>query len=398
MKGYFAVGLVVALALSVASCGSISHPDGTAASSSARQSSPSASSMPSVTPSSSWIPPSVSPTPVANRWAVLYGADTSDTYNLGLLALDGRLVANLTPKQQFHATGKLVMGQNVPVALLPYSASDDRLYYLDGVVLKYVTPSGGGSTIRTLDAGSREYAFAVAPDDSRIAIAEFDYSSDPPAFHLWIEDLGGGNRIDLTLGSIAYAWPFGWYSGHLIVVETKPYQVVSTEGPWFLPYAMTAHLIDPGTGTEAASLCSWPVATHALCVDRSGGTFQGLFVESWDGHRVQEPQVGPNDCYPTGILSPDGVSIASMDFGGAGCVASSSIVISDAFGRRTKLATAGYPEAYFDETHLIYKTSTNEFEHYAMNLLDLRTGQHWQIDFMNGSCRACTSFGVLPPF
>ncbi len=392
MKGHVAVGMVVAIALSMASCGSTSPPGRTAASSSARQSSP------SVTPNSSWIPPSVSSSPVANRWAVVYGADTRDTYKLGLLALDGKVVENLTPQQQFHTTGDLVMGQNVPLALLPYSTNDQRLYYLDGVALKYVTPLGSSGTIRTLNAGSREYAFAVAQDDARIAIAEFDYSSDPPAFHLWVEDLSGGNRIELRLGNIAYAWPFGWYSGHLIVVETKPYQVVTTEGTWFLPHAMTAHLIDPATGTEAATLCSWPVATHALCVDRSGGTFRGLFVDSWDGHRLPQPQVGPVDCYPSGVLSPDGISIASMDFGGTGCVASSAIVISDASGRRTKLAIAGYPEAYLDENRLIYKTSTNEFQHYAINLLNLRTGAHSQIDFMNGSCRECTSFGVLPPF
>jgi len=207
MKGLAAVGAFVAVALPMASCGSIPHPAETTASSSM---------------------PSVSPNPVANRWAVLYGADTADIYSLGLLASDGKLVANLTPKQQFHGTGEYVTGQHVPVALLPYSTSDHRLYYLDGVALKYITPSGAGGTIRTLMAGSREYAFAVAPDDARIAIAEFDYSSDPPAFHLWVEDLSGGNRVDLGLGIVAYAWPFGWYGGHLIVVETKPYQVVSS--------------------------------------------------------------------------------------------------------------------------------------------------------------------------
>lgn len=375
-----AVSVIFAVvAFSMASCESTLHPGGSS-------------------PSSAWIPTSASPSPVANRWAVLYGADTRDTYSLGLLALDRRVVVNLTPKQQFHATGNLVMGQNVPAALLPYGTSDDRLYYLDGTTLKYVAPSGEGGTIRTLEAGSREYAFAVAPDDARIAIAEFDYSSEPPAFHIWVEDLKGGNRVNLELGNIGYAWPFGWYSGHLIVVETKPHEVVSAEGPWFLPMAMPAHLIDPANGAEAATLCSWPVATHALCVDRTGGSFQGLFIDSWGGHQVPQPQVGPTNCYPTGVLSPDGVSIASMDFGGTGCVASGAIVISDASGRRTKLATTGYPEAYFDESHLIYKTSTGEFEHNAINLLDLRTGAHSPIDFMNGSCRACTSYGVLPPF
>jgi hypothetical protein len=324
----------------------------------------------------------------------LYASDSSASYDLALVSGDGRVVAAVTPAQQFRPAGNLVMGQNIPTALTPYNTSGDRLYYLDGVTLKYVTAGGATGTIRSLEGGSREYAFAVTMDDLRMAIGEFDYSTAPPTFHLWVEDLAGGNRVDLNPKGIAYAWPFGWYNGQLIIVEAKAYQVVSSEGTMLLPFSRSAYLIDPKTGVKTASLCSWPVATHALCSDAN----RELYVQSWEGQRVQQPQVGPNNCYPTGALSPDGRSIASSDFGGTGCSASSSMVISDASGRRTRLGVDGYPEFFLDANHLMYMTDVpNQYQQHRINILALDTYATHVIDFSGGACRSCSAFGTLPP-
>jgi hypothetical protein len=197
----------------------------------------------------------------------------------------GEVVTRVTASKQLVPKGRLVVGQKVPVGLLPYSASASRLYYIDGSTLKYVTPQGGAGTVRALDGGQRQYSIATNADDRRIAIAEFDYSSPPARFQLWVEDVGGGHRTDLTLHGFAYGWPYGWSNGQLIVIETDAYQRVSDEGDWFVPLERKAHLIDPITGAESASLCSWPIGGRALCRDSN----QELFLESWDGSLVAEP-------------------------------------------------------------------------------------------------------------
>jgi hypothetical protein len=263
-------------------------------------------------------------------------------------------------------------------------------------MLKFITPGGVSGTIRALAGGNREYALAVTADDRRVAIAEFDYSSSPPAFHLWVETLAGGNRVELKLKNVTYGWPFGWRDNWLIVVEAEPYQTVSTEGYGSMPFSKSAHLVDPESGVETATLCSWPVASHALCSDAA----RNLYINSWDGSRAAQPQVGRGDCYPTGALSPDGVSIAGWDFipGSQHCESTGSILISDSMGHRRLIsatqANPAFPEAYLDTTHLIYVTGTGRYQEYAMNVVNLSTGKAHSIDF---SGRGIHAFGQLPP-
>ncbi len=323
-------------------------------------------------------------------------ADHRNTYELALVSQKGSIVAHVKPTQQWQPSSQLTMGDKIPTPLVPYTASSSRLYYLDSNTLKSITPGGVGGVVRTLDAGNREYALAVTSDDRRIAIAEFDYSVGPPAFHLWVEDLAGGNRVDLRLNNFRYGWPFGWWNGNLIVVEAEPYQTVTTEGWNALPFVRQAHLIDPKGGVEIATLCSWPVATHALCSDKA----HNLYINSWDGARVPQPQVGRGDCYPTGALSPDGVSIAGWDFipGSLNCQSTGSILISDSMGGRQMVAATqanpAFPQAYLDTTHLIYTTPTGSFQEYSWKIVDLSAGTASLIDFSGVGIHA---FGQLPP-
>jgi hypothetical protein len=324
-------------------------------------------------------------------------ADHRNTYELALVSASGSIVARVKPTQQWQPSPQLAAGDKIPTFLIPYSSSSSRLYYLDGNILRSVTPGGVGGVIRMLEAGNREYALAVTADDRRIAVAEFDYSMSPPAFHVWVEDLAGGNRVDLKPKNISYGWPFGWLDGKLIVVEAEPYDTVSVGGLWrWLPFPRKAHLIDPYSGAEIATLCSWPVAGHALCPDAA----HNLYINSWDGSRVPQPQVGRGDCYPTGALSPDGLSIAGWDFipGSQNCESTGSILITDSKGRRQKVsatqANPAFPEAYLDATHLIYTTPTGQFEEYDMNIVDLSAGRAQLIDFGGVGIHA---FGQLPP-
>jgi hypothetical protein len=66
--------------------------------------------------------------------------------------------------------------------------------------------------------GKSRAVFAVSPDDSRIAVAVFDWSVAPVSLRIYIEDLGGGgHHADLFSSTSAYEWPVGWHSGNLVI-------------------------------------------------------------------------------------------------------------------------------------------------------------------------------------
>ena len=334
-------------------------------------------------------------------WGVVYGINSDvtgsdETYNLGLVAPDGRVLASLTPGRQYHVFGQLRMGQDVELQLRPFAASADRLYYFDGLTLKYVTADGAAATVRAFEGAKSEYAIAVTPDNTRIAVARFDYATSPPTYDLTVQDLNGGHRVRLSDVGLRYAWPLGWAGSRLIVAaERSGYSMVSSEGV-FMGGGGRTYMVDATTGVYLGTLCSRPVAEHALCRDDSDSS---LFVESWDGTRVPQRQLGPAGCFAFGVLSPDGTTIASTDEVVAtpgGCVSGRYVTLTDAVGGRRVLPVPGWPDVFIDSGHLIYETAP-EMGYRALNLLDLRTGATHRIDFMEGHCRYCYAFGVSAP-
>jgi hypothetical protein len=338
---------------------------------------------------------SQNPSTTIGGWGVLYGIEGDTTYNLGLLAPDGRLVANLAPQRQYHVPGTLIAGQEVEIQLPPFAASRDRLYYFDGSTLKYVTADGNPVTVRTFQGARSEYAIAVTDDNSRLAVARFDYATSPLTYELSVQDLDGGHSVRLSEAGLRYTWPIRWEGSRLIVAAQRTgYSTVSTEGVFFSSPA-SVYKIDAATGGFLSALCASPVGTHALCRDGD----DSLFIESWDGTRLPQPQVAPGRCYPSGTLSPDGKTVGSTNYtvlAEGGCDAGLDVMRSDASGGRKVIPVQGWPTAFLDTSHLVYATQP-EMGYQAFNLLDLGTGATHPIDFMHRHCRYCYAFGVASP-
>jgi len=141
---------------------------------------------------------------------------SAGSYSLTLVFPDGRVVGPVTARLR---TVQPAAGA-APATLPVVSTSASRVYYLDGDADIRFLGRDGATGIATRVPGSvhSESAFAVSPDDTRIAVATLDASSDAASMRLSVEDLaGGGNHVDLPAPTDAAVWPVGWRGGDLVL-------------------------------------------------------------------------------------------------------------------------------------------------------------------------------------
>jgi hypothetical protein len=140
----------------------------------------------------------------------------------------------------------------------PISTSNSRLYYLDGDNdVHMLAPDGTTGLVTRLPGnGHVRSAFAVGPDDRRIAVSVLDYSKSPPSLRLYIEDLGSGaNHVEIFSSSSLFVWPVGWHSCRLVVGVGERAVESGGSSPFFNPYgASSYHLVDAATGTRLAAI------------------------------------------------------------------------------------------------------------------------------------------------
>jgi hypothetical protein len=199
------------------------------------------------------------------------------------------------------------------------SVTASRVYYLDGSSqVRWLAANGSGGLATTLTVGTAEQAsFAVSPDDRRIAVSVLRYAAPvqpsgqqgttaPPKYlgmTLYIEDLSGGNRVDLFSSAAVAEFPVGWHAGSLIVGVGPP---VCCQAIPPNPYTVsTYHVVDPTTGNRISTICAPPayavgppVAAGTLCKSTSS-----LFAQSWSGTSHAIPHNGYVDF---AALSPQG--------------------------------------------------------------------------------------------
>jgi hypothetical protein len=130
------------------------------------------------------------------------------------------------------------------------STSDSRLYFEDGNTnVDYLTPTGQHGVAFTVPRPSGAVvAFAVSPDDSRVAVAvltNFNGAAPPYTSHMYLMAMGGGIEQTLfdgtsTSSTAPLTWPVGWDGANLVVAQSLP--------AYFSGYA-------PGTG---------PCSTHGV--------------------------------------------------------------------------------------------------------------------------------------
>jgi hypothetical protein len=161
------------------------------------------------------------------------------------------------------------------LAVLPYlSTSKTTIYFLDGdSTLRAMAKDGSVTKTGSLPGSARaRVAFAVSPDDQRIAVAVIDYSVPSVSENLYVDNLRGGARIDmLTATKAPYYWPVGWHGGKIVLASGPAYGGWADANP---SGASGYSLLDPTAGAQPAA-------------------------------------VGPGDCVPTGSLTTAGTACIS---------------------------------------------------------------------------------------
>jgi hypothetical protein len=261
--------LVIPVVLLVAGCGSTTAtPVGPA------DQSPSASASASATPSAS-----ASETPAGPLVVVSNPVDQAH-YTISLVGVDGRTVAQATAAYGEQrpvpfpgsAAGGSPSGMLDPAfkpiafyqllpnagaccdAFLPtVSVSNTRVYFPDGPTgIRYLGRDGSTGIATSLPAvGAKARAvFSVSPDDQRIAMGVFDWSSQPMTSTVTVQDLhGGGHAVQVEHASTLYGWPVGWHAGNLVLARMPVFGGAPN------PNAATAYsLVNPLTGDNLAYL------------------------------------------------------------------------------------------------------------------------------------------------
>ena len=214
------------LALLLAACGAGASP------SSPSRSTPTPTPVP--TPSVPATTPTPSPTPsapvVASPLAVV-GSENAGIgpYTLGLVNAKGEVVATVTantPSDYYSVGGDPGIT----------STSDSRLYYEDGNTnIDYLTSTGQHGVAFTVSRPTgAEVAFAVSPDDTRVAVAVLTNWRSQPATeappyssHMYLMAMGGGIQQTLfdgkgTSSTAPLTWPVGWDGDNLVVAQSLP--------------------------------------------------------------------------------------------------------------------------------------------------------------------------------
>jgi hypothetical protein len=275
--------------------------------------------------------------------------DGGPTYTVALVGADGRTAATVNAAKRSAASWFQVSS---------LSTSSTRVYYLDGNAdVRYLKPNGSGglATHLSVPTGAAA-AFAVSPDDSRIAVSISDITHYPATTGIYVQDLaGGGNRIDLLKPTTALEWPIGWHNGRVVVafglnVQPQNYFDGFTWGQGGY------QVRDATTGQSLADVCKGldafypPVAGGTTCVNQPTGE-----IASWSGTATPEPVL--NGCAQDGALSPDGSQFATVGIkDGCGANGASTISLVRMDGRSTPTLALGVAEGWLDAGHLVTRS------------------------------------------
>ena len=198
----------------------------------------------------------------------------SRQYQVLIFDSNGTVVARVGAATRAIQTGTATLPET--------SQSATRAYFLDGdVTVRYLMPDGGTAVagkIPSPGAGwtpDLQAAFAVSPDDKRIAIAMVGQDGS----HLFVQDLNGDNRVGLYDGPIV-EWPVGWHQQQLVL------QVGDLRVPGYGSQG-EYHVVNAATGNRLSTVCETglvygvPTMAGTLCSKGKSPT-KGLFRLAWD--------------------------------------------------------------------------------------------------------------------
>jgi hypothetical protein len=240
----------------------------------------------------------------------------------------GHVVASTTDKSKGRALFRdpvdTTLGSG-DADLMPYfTASRDRLYFLDGDTEVWaLAPGTGARLVKHLPVGNLQHAgFAVSSDDKTIAVAIVDYSVTPHRLRVYTEDLAnsGGHREVLS-STRRFEWPVG-FVGTSILMAVGPTGSQSGSGD---PYnAQYGYDLLAANGSRVHSFCVPPPATPGAGpaygtawgpVDAAGAicsSASGHVLESWGGMSTPLPDQACGGMQAV-AYSPDRTMVMCVD-------------------------------------------------------------------------------------
>jgi len=278
----------------------------------------------------------------------------------------------------------------IPDAIeLPYvSASSSRVYYLYGdLSVRWFRSDGSSGAATQVPGNSRVHAtFAVSPDDSRIAVALLDYSVNPVALTVYVEDLaGGGHHSVIYTSTNHYVWPIGWHAGQLVVAYLGPNAVPFKSKVLFYsnrdlnaypygpnPYGgINAHLISATNAQRLAIIGGG--GNSGLLGPAGSAVVQGGIVD-WSGNiGGWTGAIGYGSISAVGSLSPDGQKIVACCYPAPDAAGVLAVWFPDGNSESLHVSgTSGDWVGWLDNDHVI--TGFYQRADGSSSIVDLATG------------------------
>jgi len=303
---------VIPLALLMVGCGAVA---------SVSPSPSPATETPSATPAAVSGTPATAATPstgtAISAPAPVYGVlvdllTTPSIYYANVVGVDGRVWASMKLDKRTP-----ISNQTGHAIELPYvSASSTALYMLAGdwTVWSLRLPDGKQAVATHLQVGvNMEAAFAVSPDDSKIAVSVLDFNRSPVHVLLYTDNLGGGDQHVIYESDSDYVWPVAWHSGLLVLAHAYgPYEedIAKAAPGRDNPYsAVSYHILDPITADRLYLLGGCSVSGPLS--PAGSGCIQGGTID-WQGN--VSPPWSTRDwgtVSSAAALSPDGLWVAA---------------------------------------------------------------------------------------
>ncbi len=227
-------------------------------------------STPTPTPRASATPLLQTPVPSASAVAVPTGPFAvvvtnsprqGATYDVVLIGVQGQIITRVAAKLPL-----LKANQTVELPLV--SASNDLVYYLDGDTdIRSLSPTGATALVKTIAQGSSSIlAFAVSPDDRRIAVSLINQASDPnkDSGRGYVEDVADtANHVDLfsNTAADAFRWPVGWHGSAIVDAVGSNCGGYGNAGAGGC--VNSYHLVSSADGTRVATVCEGPATQPA---------------------------------------------------------------------------------------------------------------------------------------
>lgn len=328
--------LVALIVVVVAAC---SSPPALSASSSVSSVRGTAAASPSV--AASPVPTSA-PVAAGKPFGVLVDV-AGASYSVLLIGTDGQIQARANATRPAVYSYTKTAAPSVPLV----SISADRVYFADRASIRWLKPNGSSDVALPYPGGPQTVAgFAVSADNRRIAVSLLTFPSPDtvqPSIDLFVEDVGGANRVDLVTSSSVAEWPIAWNNGHVIVAVGPPLDITGKINPYHASRGY--HVVDATTGNRLVTMSSdciyGPLQPSGSACETSGQ----IGVQGFDGGRRIFYSGADRQTFLA--LNPDGGAAAGQA-GGMNVVFFSSYT-----GEAQPMNHTGNPIGWIDEFRLV---------------------------------------------